>query len=96
MEISSDYLNRFTVNEKQNDSYELRKQISLLVERPIGQIGDFPYSRTLYQIKEVQLDNRKQYDSYISFSLALIANQKIKRITQTQEVQKFGNPFKRK
>jgi len=38
MEISPDYLNKFTVNEKQNDSYELRKQISLLVERPIGQI----------------------------------------------------------
>jgi hypothetical protein len=63
-------------------------------ERPKGQIGDFPFTRTLYQLKEVDLSNRKSYDAYISFSLALLGNQKIIRKTETTTT-KLPMPFKR-
>ena len=63
-------------------------------EREVGKIGNFPFSRTLYQIKEVELDNRTKYDAYISFSLALLGNQKIKRKPTETQTQKLGNPFK--
>jgi hypothetical protein len=65
-------------------------------EREIGTIGNFSFPRTLYQIKEVELDNRTKYDAYISFSLALLGNQKIKRLAPEQTQQKLGNPFKRR
>ena len=62
-------------------------------ERPEGKIGNFPFTRTLYQIKEVDLQHRKSYDAYISFSLSLIGNQKIKHMVQTTTAEKIGNPF---
>lgn len=34
-----------------------------------GQMGDFPFSRTLYQFKDVDLKNRTAYDAYIAWSL---------------------------
>jgi hypothetical protein len=64
-------------------------------DRETGKIGDFPFSRTLYQIKEVDLENRTKYDAYISFSLALLGNQKIKRTQPDTNTQKLGNPFKK-
>ena len=66
-------------------------------ERPEGKIGDFPFTRTLYQIKEVDLQHRKSYDAYISFSLSLIGNQKIKHMAQTTNNEdRLTNPFIRK
>lgn len=65
-------------------------------ERETGKIGSFPFTRTLYQIKEVELDNRTKYDAYISFSLALLGNQKIRRIPVETNTQKLGNPFKKR
>lgn len=40
--------------------------------RMIGDMGDFPFSRTLIQLKEVDTSNRTDYDAYISFSLSRI------------------------
>lgn len=47
--------------------------------RLLGDMGDFPFSRTLYQIKEVDTLNRTKFDAYISFSLSLLANQRRKQ-----------------
>lgn len=60
--------------------------------REIGEIGDFPFSRTLYQLKEVDTQNRTKYDAYISFSLALLANQKRER-KKTKQEKVFINPL---
>jgi hypothetical protein len=64
-------------------------------EREVGKIADFPFTRTLYQIKEVDLENRTKYDAYISFSLALLGNQKIRRMPTESNEKKLGNPFKK-
>ena len=64
-------------------------------ERELGKIGDFPFTRTLYQIKEVDLENRTKSDAYISFSLALLGNQKIKRAPVETNTESLGNPFKK-
>lgn len=44
--------------------------------RPVGEIADMPFTRTLMQIKEVDTSNRTKYDAYIAFSLSRLLNQK--------------------
>lgn len=57
------------------------------LNRKKGQMGNFPFTRTLLQIKDVDPLNRTKYDAYISFSLALLANQKRVK-TKTEETPK--------
>ena len=60
--------------------------------RPKGQIGDMPFSRTLYQLKEVDTEKRTKYDAYIGFSLSRIGNKKpTKKVIETPRV--VRNPF---
>jgi hypothetical protein len=44
--------------------------------RPIGEMGDFPFTRTLYQLKDFDVDKRTKFDAFIAFSLALLENKK--------------------
>lgn len=44
--------------------------------RPVGEIADMPFTRTLIQLKEVDTSNRTKYDAYIAFSLSRLLNQK--------------------
>ena len=44
--------------------------------RPLGEIGDMAFTRTLDQIKDVDTSNRTKYDAYIAFSLSRLLNQK--------------------
>jgi len=44
--------------------------------RPIGEMGYFPFTRTLHQLKDFIPDKRTDFDAYISFSLSLLGNQK--------------------
>lgn len=60
--------------------------------RKLGEMGNFPFSRTLYQLKEVDTEKRTKYDAYISFSLSRLANQKRPKKKQ-QEKRTYGNPF---
>ncbi len=62
--------------------------------REKGEIGDFPFSRTLTQVKDVDLTDRTKYDAYISLSLALLGNQKATKI-QKQDKKINTNPFRR-
>jgi hypothetical protein len=41
-----------------------------------GEMGDMPFTRTLYQYKEVDTNNRTKFDAYIGASLADVGNQK--------------------
>lgn len=50
--------------------------------RQIGEMGDMPFSRTLYQLKEVDTSNRTKYDAYIAYSLSVVGNSK-----QTKKVE---------
>ena len=52
-------------------------------DRAVGTIGNFPFNRTLKQLRKVDLAKRTKFDAYISMSLSLIGNQK--RIVTTQE-----------
>jgi hypothetical protein len=61
--------------------------------RPIGTMGDFPFSRTLYQIKDVDLANRTKYDAYIAFSLSRVANQKRSSRVIEKTVLPISMPF---
>jgi len=57
--------------------------------RKIGEMGYFPFTRTLLQIKDVDTKNRTKFDAYISFSLALLGNKprtKIKDETPSKPV----------
>lgn len=60
--------------------------------RPINQIGAMHFTRTLIQLKEVDLQKRTAYDAYISFSLALLANQNKKVVEEKPRVL-FKNPY---
>lgn len=44
--------------------------------RMTGDMGDMPFTRTLFQLKDVDTTNRTKYDAYIAFSLALLGCQK--------------------
>lgn len=46
------------------------------LHRPQGEMGDMPFSRTLYQLKEVDTNNRTKYDAYIAYSLSIVGNSK--------------------
>jgi len=60
--------------------------------RPKGVIGDMPFTRTLYQLKEVDTEKRTKYDAYISFSLSKLGNKKPTK--KKVEVSKtVSNPF---
>jgi hypothetical protein len=67
-------------------------------KRPIGDMGDFPFSRTLYQLKDVDTNNRGKFDAYIAFSLALLANKRIqpKQVTTTKETINFFQTYNNK
>lgn len=45
-------------------------------KRMQGEMGSFVFSRTLYQLKEVDPEKRTKFDAYISFTLALLGNKK--------------------
>jgi hypothetical protein len=60
--------------------------------RKIGVMGNMPFNRTLEQLKEVDPKARTKYDAYISFSLALIANQK-REFKATVVKEKMTIPF---
>jgi hypothetical protein len=62
--------------------------------RPIGMMGDMVFNRTLQQLKDVDLKDRTKYDAYISFSLALLANDKM-QIKKKEERKLNRNPFTR-
>lgn len=51
--------------------------------RPMGEMGDMPFSRTLYQLKEVDTLNRTKYDAYIAYSLSRVGNSRyVKKIEE--------------
>lgn len=60
-------------------------------KRPIGEMGNMVFNRTLSQWKEVDTENRTKFDAYISSSLALLGNQR--RVVIKKEVSKGFNPF---
>jgi hypothetical protein len=51
-------------------------------ERPLGQMGFMPFTRTLDQWKDVDPNNRTKYDAYISSSLSRLGNQKKAIVTK--------------
>lgn len=63
-------------------------------ERPMGRMGDMPFTRTLHQLKDVDPNNRTKYDAYISLSLSLLGNRKRFRKVERRPV-RFGNPFQK-
>jgi len=60
--------------------------------RPIGTIGNMVFTRTLMQIRDVDLKNRTKYDAYISFSLSRLGNQS-RSVVEVAPPKKFVNPF---
>ena len=49
--------------------------------RPLGEMGFMPFTRTLQQWKDVDTTKRTKYDAYISSSLSLLGNQsRIKKV----------------
>lgn len=61
------------------------------LNRPEGEMGFMPFTRTLMQWKDVDPTARTKYDAYISSSLSLLGNQKLE--IKTKEVKKRTNPF---
>lgn len=62
--------------------------------RPIGDMGNMPFSRTITQWKDVDPLNRTKYDAYISSSLSLLANQRrVKVKLEEEEKPLLSNPF---
>ncbi|MFH6944626.1 hypothetical protein [Flavobacterium sp. FlaQc-50] len=59
--------------------------------RPKGTIGNMVFTRTVTQWQKVDLDNRTNFDAYISSSLSLVGNQKIE--TKPIPPKRRGNPF---
>lgn len=63
--------------------------------RQKGLIGNFPFTRTLMQLKDFDPKNRTKFDACISFSLAILGNGKrIKYREAVKEPTPFRNPFK--
>lgn len=60
--------------------------------RPVGEMGNMPFNRTLTQWKDTDPDNRTRFDAYISSSLAIIGN---RRVVKEEEPEKplDINPF---
>lgn len=67
------------------------------LNRSIGQIGDFPFSRTLEQWRDTDPDNRTDFDAYISSSLALIGAKSnyVRRIEEQDEKAPIKIPFRK-
>jgi hypothetical protein len=63
------------------------------LNRPQGDMGYMPFTRTLMQWKDVDPNARTKYDAYISSSLSLLGNQKI--ILKQKEDKPKGNPFQK-
>lgn len=62
-------------------------------DRQKGQMGNNPFTRTITQWKDVDTDNRTDFDAYISSSLSRVACQT--RIQKKQKViKRFTNPFR--
>ena len=62
--------------------------------RPIGEMGEMYFNRTLIQWKEVDPQKRTKYDAYISSSLSILGNQN--RVVQEVEKPKpMRIPFKK-
>ena len=60
--------------------------------RKEGEMGRMIFSRTLYQIKEVDTDNRTKFDAYIAFSLSRLAvHRRIKK--QVEKPKRTFNPL---
>lgn len=61
-------------------------------KRPMGEMGNMPFTRTLIQWKDVDTQKRTKYDAYISSSLSRLGNQ---RKVQVVDVEKkiMSNPF---
>lgn len=59
--------------------------------RPIGEMGFMPFTRTLIQWKDVDTTKRTKFDAYISSSLALLGNQRrvIKPLEKPKEKKKI-------
>lgn len=62
-------------------------------ERPKGDMGNFPFTRTLEQCKDVDTKNRTKYDAYISFSLSLLGNEKKIKQEVKKEPLNLGSLF---
>jgi hypothetical protein len=63
------------------------------LNRPKGQMGYMPFTRTLTQWQTVDLEKRTDFDAYISSSLSLVGNQKIE--IKAPPKKKRRNPFKK-
>lgn len=63
------------------------------LNRPEGDMGFMPFTRTLMQWKDVDPTNRTKYDAYISSSLSLLGNQKLE--IKTKEKKPKTNPFQK-
>ncbi|QRE05426.1 hypothetical protein H0H26_11535 [Flavobacterium psychrophilum] len=60
-------------------------------ERPIGEMGFMPFTRTLEQWKDVDIKDRTKYDAYISSSLSLLGNEKkIKQEIEKKPLELFS------
>jgi hypothetical protein len=59
--------------------------------RPVGEMGFMPFTRTAMQWKDVDPNARTKYDAYISSSLSRLGNQK--REIKVKEVKKRTIPF---
>lgn len=60
--------------------------------RLMGEMGDMPFTRTLYQYKEVDTNNRTKFDAYIGASLADVGNQR-RTIKKDVEQKRITVPF---
>lgn len=63
------------------------------INREIGSIGYMPFTRTLIQWKEVDVNNRTKFDAYISAGLAILANKR--KVIETKEKARRVIPFQR-
>jgi len=57
-----------------------------------GEMGDMPFTRTLYQYKEVDINNRTKFDAYIGASLADVGNSK-RSVVKKEESRHINVPF---
>jgi hypothetical protein len=63
------------------------------LNRPKGQMGYMPFTRTISQWQTVDLEKRTDFDAYISSSLSLVGNQKVE--TKAPPKKRRGNPFQK-
>ena len=61
-------------------------------KRPIGEMGEMPFNRTLEQWKDVDPNDRTKFDAFISSSLAILGNQ-VRVIKTNDKPKRRVNPF---